>query len=99
MFKKFKLPQDDTTNVPFILIVLVSGVLAYTKPDHITIDLFCLLLISIVLDTFHFFLVSKKIEMVIEPVPSKVQKAQQLEVIIKVKIIAFGLRLVYIFFL
>lgn len=85
MFKKFKLPQDDTTNVPFILIVLVSGVLAYTKPDHITIDLFCLLLISIVLDTFHFFLVSKKIEMVIEPVPSKVQKAQQLEVIIKVK--------------
>ena len=85
MFKKFKLPQDDTTNVPFILIVVVSGVLAYTNPDHITIDLFCLLLISIVLDTLHFFLVSKKIEMVIEPIPSKVQKAQQLEVIIKVK--------------
>ncbi len=85
MFKRFKLAQESTINVPFILIVLVLGVLAYTRPDRITIDLFCLLLITFLLDTLHFFLLSKNTEITIVTISNKVPKRQQLEVTIQVK--------------
>lgn len=85
MFKKFKLPREGTINVPFIVIVVVSGMMAYTRPDRITIDLFCLLLITTLLDTLHFFWMSKNTEVIIVPVPDKIQKRKQLEVRVQVK--------------
>ena len=85
MFKKLKSVRESTINVPFVLIVLVAGGIAYTNPERITIDLFCILLISIFLDTLHFFWMSNKVEIVIEPNESKIQKEEELEVLIKVE--------------
>lgn len=85
MFKKSNVPREGAINVPFILIVLLAGITAYTRPDHITIDLFCLLLITTLLDTVHFFLMGRKIEMSIASVPHQIQKRKQLEVGIQIK--------------
>lgn len=85
MFKKSKLPREGTINVPFILIVILAGITAYTRPDHITIDVFCLLLITTLLDTLHFFFMGRKIEISIAPAPNQIQKRKQLEVGIQIK--------------
>lgn len=85
MFSTLKSPYKSRVNVPFILIVLVSGVIAYSRPGRITIDLFCLLLIMSVLDTVHFFWMSRNTEIIMVSVPNKIEKRRQLELRIHIK--------------
>lgn len=85
MIKKFRSTKGSTVNVPFILLVLIVGELAYTKAEHIVIDLFCILFIAIVLDTCYFLWSKDKVEVVIETSRVKVQKGEELELFIKLK--------------
>lgn len=85
MFKKFRSTKGSTVNVPFILLVLVVGELAYTKAEHIVIDLFCILVIAIILDTCYFLCSKDKIEIAIETSKVKIQKGENLELFIQLK--------------
>lgn len=85
MFKIFRSPRKSTVNVPFILMVLLSGMMAYSRPGRITIDLFCLFMITIVLDTLHFFWMSKNIEIALMPTLNKIQKRKQLDIGVEIK--------------
>lgn len=85
MLSVLRSPHNSTINVPFIFIVLVSGMMAYSRPGRSTVDLFCLLLIIIILDTLHFFWMSKNTEVTIVPISSKTEKRKQLEVGVRVK--------------
>lgn len=85
MFKKFRPTKGSTINVPFILLVLVVGELAYTKAEYIVIDLFSILFIAIVLDTCYFLWSKDKVEVAIETSKTKIQKGEKLDLFIKLK--------------